>query len=854
MSILDQLGKISGDVASSTTNSINNILGIQTQGKINFFKPLDVQAGVLFANLPPGNNRSFFEPLDVMASVLFVNLKETLNIKGRSLSTDKNSAKYSIGFTPEVDFITDATNVDEKNSPIERGILLKAGIINKDGTTDYGVLRDTNDILNTDIPNAYTAFDDPSGQEFLHRLDHEKIPISNDGDIYLSSFVQTANGEENEDPISFGYDVIINYANSPLFNGSIDDFITNFSNYDEIGSRLDILEKFKEQFFRFFKVDSPNSVDSIDTSVKVRTYYLKKLIGLDNLSESILPEKSKQFINYGSNEDSLILTLNEDVSVSMGYLTALYKTLTWSKVHGKKMIPDNLLRFDMDIVVTEARKYNRVSKNEDNSIDQYADLISRYRYKIYECQFFFDKMSHGDTIDMWGLDTSQGFDIRINYKFSTVSFEKFTNFDFNNNTITLNYGSTSSIDNSKTNLSSPDPIKSNKFYINDGKIELLPIQYSLNKYSGYAPNNSESSTDVYKNLTGEHNINLYGGDEFTKKLANKHSVQKSTTLILRDKLLEKTLLNISENITSDGFSLRDSLLEKTLDNISQNYKFSLSNLGGLLISKLNGGFTEDGYEYNIAAHYANKLVNTTFDLLGKAVNPTIKDIYQAKVLFQESTLMEINNGINFLSNQLNGAGQKQNIYGDGKSTKLVYSGDNLPIDNPSYTPAHNVGNTFNIYDNTNEEPIPFHHGVGNFGFGPSSVQDIYDRIIEEPIPFTHHKGSAFNIYNNTKEEPDTPPHNNGATFDIYNNTTEEPNTPPHHNGSTFDIYNNTTEEPNTPPHHNGFAFDIYDNNKEYPDFPIEGVESPTFDIYANKKEYPYTPAHNTGKLLSIYGK
>ena len=65
MSILDQLGKISGDVASSTTNSINNILGIQTQGKINFFKPLDVQAGVLFANLPPGNNRSFFEPLDV---------------------------------------------------------------------------------------------------------------------------------------------------------------------------------------------------------------------------------------------------------------------------------------------------------------------------------------------------------------------------------------------------------------------------------------------------------------------------------------------------------------------------------------------------------------------------------------------------------------------------------------------------------------------------------------------------------------------------------------------------------------------------------------------------------------------
>ena len=49
------------------------------------------------------------------------------------------------------------------------------------------------------------------------------------------------------------------------------------------------------------------------------------------------------------------------------------------------MFPDNLLRFDMEIVVTESRKYNAVSKNDKStttSLDQYADVISRYKYNI----------------------------------------------------------------------------------------------------------------------------------------------------------------------------------------------------------------------------------------------------------------------------------------------------------------------------------------------------------------------------------------------------------------------------------------------------------------------------------------
>lgn len=850
MSALDKLNNVGNDAFSQ----IPQFLGqIPNQPDLDTYKKSD----------PP-----FFKPLDVQASVLFANLATTLNIKGQSKSTDQNGKMYSPGFTPEVDFYIDPNTKDPKsNYPVERGVILNGGII-KGQATEYGVLRDTNDILNTDIPNAYKAFDDVSSEEFLHRLDQDQIPIGSAlgkyNDMYLSSFVSTE--QDNEDPVSFGYDLIINYANSPLFNGAIEDFITQFSSYSEVRSRMDILEKFKSQFFKFFKVDSPTSLNL--NGIIPRTYYLKKLSGLDGLSEAILPEKSKQFVDY--NKDLLTLTLNEDVGVNTGYLAALYKTLTWSKVHGKKMFPDNLLRFDMEIVVTEARRYNRASKNDDSTINQYADLISRYRYKVYECQFFFDKMSHGDTIDMWSLGLSDGFDIKINYKFSTVKFEKFTNFDFVNNAIIVNYGSTASIDNSKVDLTKIDPADTNKFSINNGAIQLSPIEYVLNKYSGYAPNSTTGlATDTYRALYGSNTTD----DIYAKRLANMHEFNTANTL-----------------------SLRQELLNKTLDNINSEFSLNWDNIKGMVIGKLVHGFTEDGYEYNIPAHYVNKALNTATSLLYNATSPIIHDLYAEKVLLQESALMNINNGINFLKNQLNGAGQKQNIYskprleittpsnsnsnqtsglvalthlhiyGDTKPSPLVYSGDKVGNDSPPDTPSHNKGKAFDIFNNKKEEPdTPKHHIGVAFDIynnikeepdtpphNPGAPFNIYSAILPDPADTpSHHTGVVFDIYNNKKEEPDTPTHNTGTTFDIYAYEPTQSDTPPHNTGVAFDIFTNKKEEPDTPSHNTGVAFDIFTNKKEEPDTPPHNVGS-VFNIYNNTKEEPDTPPHHGGGVFDIY--
>jgi hypothetical protein len=77
-------------------------------------------------------------------------------------------------------------------------------------------------------------------------------------------------------------------------------------------------------------------------------YYLKKVAGLKNLSESNTGDTKKYLVDY--RKDLITLDFNEDVTLSIGTLAHLYKLLYWSKPNGKSIIPENLLRFNCDII------------------------------------------------------------------------------------------------------------------------------------------------------------------------------------------------------------------------------------------------------------------------------------------------------------------------------------------------------------------------------------------------------------------------------------------------------------------------------------------------------------------------
>jgi hypothetical protein len=638
------------------------------------------------------NVKPFFQSLNDKKSNQLYSTTDKLDAsnknkhKGNTHYTDENGKKYSRGFTPPVAFISYPQDKDSKGLPKELGVEI----------TNSFEPETTEDRIDYN-KNNYSFFKDLPGWEFLHNVENE---------IYLSSFIET--DVDNEDPISFGYDIIINYDHSPLFNGSVENFINTIGNtYVELGSRLDLIQKFKKQFFNFFKINSPISAGQNRTP---KTYYLHKITGLDQLTEVLDGDKPKQFVDYG--KDILTLTLNEDVSINTGYLASLYKTLAYSRVNGKKMIPDNLLRFDMEIVVTEMRKYNRTyrpnfstSVNNDlgGKISVYADVMSKYRYRLYECQFIFDKFSHEGTLDMSDPSISKGFDIKINYKYYTLNFEKVLpvkSIDNKDGSITkkesfVNNARIKFLKDNVTGINVPDSTgeydsKNTGGIINtNGKISIIELNPILNPIYSYQDYDAIAKPEkTYNNLqySGEYSSAIDALD------ANAKSNRKSSL----NKLLEKTKDNV---ISSANNSLQNAIYT-----INQElYAFVPTNFVG--------GFTEDGWQYNIPAYYTNKAINTTKNVLQKTLQTVRADIYAVaekyKMQFLNNINVGINQGTNLLNNALgripgaidkmltgNSAGintksKQNNIYGNSSAKPIVYSGDYSALPDEGYQPTPN---------------------------------------------------------------------------------------------------------------------------------------------------------------------
>jgi hypothetical protein len=303
--------------------------------------------------------------------------------------------------------------------------------------------------------DMYSIFGDNSTDYFRHGLHviDNLTPIENPESGSSNLRLDTSNGTpfEQNDPVIFGFDIIIDDITSPLLNGSVLDFLRNYNNVSEISSRIPVYEDFKQQFIKFFKTKSTVSINPESTTIsKMRppstpeapsrdsffqdmnkkaymNYYLKKVAGLDKLIEQNTPSAKNFLVDY--NKDVVSLSFSEDVTLSMGTLAHLYKLLYWSKPNGKGIVPENLLRFNCDIIVSEVRNYKRVIKAVgDNNIQVIKDNVSRYVYSLRECQFYFNTLPHGADIDMGGTPTAfgeGGYTIQFDYKYSTVKLERF---------------------------------------------------------------------------------------------------------------------------------------------------------------------------------------------------------------------------------------------------------------------------------------------------------------------------------------------------------------------------------------------------------------------------------------------
>lgn len=307
------------------------------------------------------------------------------------------------------------------------------------------------------IFDSYETISD-STQELSGGLQFQK-------NISLVSWQSTLS--ENEDPTILGFDLEIDEVTSPLINGSLERFINQFSIpldrngpsphavdslpgfISEISARREIYDEFIKQFKKFFNTN----VNSNPNATKAeKNHYITQLKGLDKFGHvkgtgSGDSGSVKLFTDFPSSKVSILI--NEDVNQNISYLSYLYNILTRSRIEGRRIIPQNLLRFNCRIIVTEMRNYNRVMKvignsttnlqnlrdfgsstdREEGSYYVLSDLISKKEYNLYECEFSFDNLTHGESLNIGGNSAPSSIapiTIDFNYKFVSSEFHKFS--------------------------------------------------------------------------------------------------------------------------------------------------------------------------------------------------------------------------------------------------------------------------------------------------------------------------------------------------------------------------------------------------------------------------------------------
>jgi glycerol-3-phosphate cytidylyltransferase-like family protein len=417
---------------------------------------------------PQANAKNGFLPIESSSKFISIDTSNTIS------KTDMTSGKLSVlniegsnvaGFTPikyyRPSSIENNTN-PMVNTPSIDGVSTKfKEDLDKKAYVDYGDL------------SYYKLNDGMSPSKSIHKdfkystggiPDDRNIISPGNSDIRLNKYTGTPH--DNEDPVYFAFEMILNVDNSPLLNGEVEKFLNTLSyskdnkKADEFKSRnlghISIINQFKRELKRYFQLNRDFTEQELREDSHIfhepmeRRYYLKGIKGVDKLIERNTAKDAESFVKYGT--DLITLTFNEDVTLNMGTLATLYKELYWSRLRGKGLVPENLLRFDCRIIISEMRNFVRVaneinkgvanreaptdnttfssgsenlSENGGRTLNFLRDNLSRYVYDLYECQFFFDKMSHPDSIDMTNPSKVESYDVSFSFKYSNMMFERF---------------------------------------------------------------------------------------------------------------------------------------------------------------------------------------------------------------------------------------------------------------------------------------------------------------------------------------------------------------------------------------------------------------------------------------------
>ena len=417
----------------------------------------------------------------------------------------------------------------------------------------------------------------PSKKQFMTNEDENFLVGINDENSYDFFF---------EVPTYLTFDISVIVEDSPLFNygddleiinnkhmnNSSSDFILKYKTIPAIYNRQPLLLEFINNVLKIIP-----SKDVTNNGQK--KYYIADILGLDKLQN--------KFIDY--EKDVLTIKLTEDVSFRVAYLAELYNNLVYSYQEQKHMIPDNCLRFDMEIKITDVRKFKITETNNKSKQPSIT-------YRLYDCNFdFFDSRITKETaisggfqaLDMSASDMS----FKVKYKSVERVFRSpliFGSGIISNKKFAGDGNSTSGDlfvynDNSIFNIKEYDKVQSPQ--------QTSPIEKTLHKIDRVTGNNTEKK--IPQSDIDEQNIvkgkmgPLRSGDPIQQSKF-KQFLGKTDLAFVNDGL-KNNLNAIKDNVTGElkayGKNIVDDLEKNAIAVINRGV-MELRNARGNMINKL----------------------------------------------------------------------------------------------------------------------------------------------------------------------------------------------------------------------------------------------------------------------------
>jgi hypothetical protein len=195
--------------------------------------------------------------------------------------------------------------------------------------------------------------------------------------------------------------------------GDLDNYLSVYST----PKAKEFLNNFRTDIKKIF--ETPSTLDAKDLlSKNLKNHYVKSISGLEKLDN--------MFVVYdAATPQALDLTLHEDVRLFTTNLKYMYNNFVYNYNLGVRVVPENLLKFDLYIKISEKRTFT-LDVDDQNMINNHTPTII---YRLSGCEFIFDKPILNGTVDMMtnnseSTDSYNELKISIRYKKVNRIFKK----------------------------------------------------------------------------------------------------------------------------------------------------------------------------------------------------------------------------------------------------------------------------------------------------------------------------------------------------------------------------------------------------------------------------------------------